>query len=47
VFAVSALGDGYAAARARAYEAASLIEFEGEHMRSDIAARAERVEGID
>jgi phosphoribosylamine---glycine ligase len=47
VFTVSALGDGYAAARARAYEAASLIEFEGKHMRTDIAARAERVEGID
>jgi phosphoribosylamine--glycine ligase len=46
VFAVSALGDGYAAARTRAYEAASLIDFEGKHMRTDIAARAERVEGI-
>jgi phosphoribosylamine--glycine ligase len=45
VLAVSALGDGYAAARARAYEAASLIEFEGKHMRTDIAARAERAEG--
>ena len=45
VFAVSALGDGYAAARARAYEAASLIEFDGKHMRTDIAARAERVQG--
>jgi phosphoribosylamine--glycine ligase len=46
VFAVSALGEGYAAARAKAYEAASLIEFEGKHMRTDIAARAERAEGI-
>jgi phosphoribosylamine--glycine ligase len=46
VFAVSALGEGYAAARARAYEAASLIEFEGKYMRTDIAARAERVEEI-
>jgi phosphoribosylamine---glycine ligase len=46
VFAVSALGEGYAAARARAYEVASLIEFEGKHMRTDIAARAERVEEI-
>ncbi|MGH2817553.1 MAG: phosphoribosylamine--glycine ligase [Actinomycetota bacterium] len=45
VLAVSALGDGYAAARARAYEAASLIGFEGKHMRTDIAARAERAEG--
>jgi phosphoribosylamine--glycine ligase len=45
VLAVSALGDGYAAARARAYEAASLIGFEGKHMRTDIAARAERSEG--
>jgi phosphoribosylamine---glycine ligase len=46
VLAVSALGDGFAAARARAYETASLIEFEGKQMRTDIAARAERVEGI-
>jgi phosphoribosylamine--glycine ligase len=45
VLAVSALGDGYAAARARAYEAAALIKFEGKHMRTDIAARAERSEG--
>jgi phosphoribosylamine--glycine ligase len=45
VLAVSALGDGYAAARARAYNAASVIGFEGKHMRTDIAARAERAEG--
>ena len=46
VLAVSALGDGYAAARAKAYDAASLIEFEGKHMRTDIAARAEQVGGL-
>lgn len=44
VLAVSALGDGYADARRRAYEAAALIDFEGKHMRSDIALRAERAE---
>jgi phosphoribosylamine---glycine ligase len=41
VLAVSALGDGYANARARAYKAADMIEFEGKHMRTDIALRAE------
>jgi phosphoribosylamine--glycine ligase len=40
VLALSALGDGYAAARARAYEAAGKIEFENVHFRSDIALRA-------
>jgi phosphoribosylamine---glycine ligase len=44
VLAVSALGGGFAEARARAYEAASLIGFEGKHLRNDIAARAERAE---
>jgi phosphoribosylamine--glycine ligase len=37
---VSALGDDVAAARRRAYEAAALIDFEGKHLRTDIAARA-------
>jgi phosphoribosylamine---glycine ligase len=37
---VSALGDTFAAARERAYEAASLIEFENVHFRRDIAERA-------
>jgi phosphoribosylamine--glycine ligase len=37
---VSALGDTFAAARERAYEAASLIEFENVHFRNDIATRA-------
>lgn len=41
VLAVSALGDGYADARRRAYEAATYIEFEGKHLRTDIAQRAE------
>lgn len=40
VLAVSALGDTFAAARERAYEASSLIEFENVHFRNDIAARA-------
>jgi len=44
VLAVSALGAGYEAARSLAYDAASKIEFEGRHMRTDIAARAERAE---
>jgi phosphoribosylamine--glycine ligase len=41
VLAVSALGDDYAEARARAYDAASLISFEGKHLRNDIGQRAE------
>jgi phosphoribosylamine--glycine ligase len=40
VLAVSALGDGFADARARAYDAASKINFEGKHLRTDIAERA-------
>jgi phosphoribosylamine--glycine ligase len=44
VLAVSALGDGYAAARARAYDAASRINFNGKHVRKDIALRAEGAE---
>jgi len=38
VLAVSALGDGVPAARARAYEAVERIRFEGAHWRRDIAA---------
>jgi phosphoribosylamine---glycine ligase len=45
VLAVTALGDGPAEARERAYEAASEIEFDGRQMRTDIALRAvDRVE---
>ncbi|MGH2700185.1 MAG: phosphoribosylamine--glycine ligase [Actinomycetota bacterium] len=44
VLAVSALGDGYAAARALAYDAASRINFDGKHARNDIALRAEGAE---
>ena len=44
VLAVSALGDGYGDARSRAYEAAATIEFEGKHVRNDIAERAEMAE---
>lgn len=40
VLAVSALGDDLAAARRRAYEAASLISFEGMQYRKDIAEEA-------
>ena len=37
---VTALGDGVAAARAAAYAAADMIEFDGKQMRRDIAASA-------
>lgn len=40
VLAVSALGTTFDEARARAYEAADLIRFEGKHLRRDIAERA-------
>jgi phosphoribosylamine--glycine ligase len=40
VLGVTARGPDVAAARARAYAAAERIEFEGKHMRRDIAARA-------
>lgn len=40
VLAVSALGDGFAAARTRAYDAVSRIAFDGQQVRPDIAARA-------
>lgn len=44
VLAVSALGEGFADARTRAYRAAEMIDFEGKHVRSDIALRAEEAE---
>ncbi len=40
VLAVSALGDGFAAARERAYRAVDLITFDGRQVRPDIAERA-------
>ena len=40
VLAVSALGATFDDARERAYEGAALIDFEGKHLRSDIALRA-------
>ena len=40
VLAVSALGDGFAAARDRAYEAVAKIHFDGQQTRPDIAQRA-------
>jgi phosphoribosylamine--glycine ligase len=44
VLTVTGLGDTYAHARARAYEAVGEIDFEGEQHRSDIALRAEHWE---
>ena len=41
VLAVNALGDKFSEARALAYRAADLIDFEGKHLRTDIALRAE------
>jgi len=40
VLAVSALGDGFGAARERAYEAVGKITFDGAQVRADIAERA-------
>jgi phosphoribosylamine--glycine ligase len=40
VLAVSALGDGFAKARERAYEAVARIRFDGQQTRPDIAERA-------
>jgi phosphoribosylamine--glycine ligase len=40
VLAVSALGDGFAAARKRAYEGVAAIHFDGQQTRTDIAERA-------
>ena len=45
VLAVSALGKTFSEARSRAYRAADQIEFEGKHVRTDIALRAEQQEG--
>jgi len=42
VLAVSAVGNDLAAARERAYEACSLIDFEGKHHRTDIALEVAR-----
>ena len=39
---VTALGDDIAAARAAAYAAADMIEFDGKQLRRDIALRAVR-----
>ena len=44
VLAVSALGEDFSTARARAYEAVSHIHFEGARWRTDIALRADRRE---
>jgi phosphoribosylamine--glycine ligase len=44
VLAVSALGESFRDARQRAYEAVGMIEFEGKHVRGDIAGRAEEYE---
>jgi phosphoribosylamine--glycine ligase len=42
VLSVTALGDTLAAARDRAYQAVSRIQFTGAHYRKDIAAKALR-----
>jgi phosphoribosylamine---glycine ligase len=47
VLSVSATGQSFASARARAYDAAEKINFEGKHVRSDIALRAELTERMD
>lgn len=44
VLAASALGESFGAARARAYEVADAIRFDGKHLRTDIARRAEDAE---
>lgn len=44
VLAVSAIADTFAAARARVYEAADMIRFQGKYVRTDIALRAEEAE---
>jgi phosphoribosylamine---glycine ligase len=44
VLAVSALGNTFSDARNKAYEAAELISFDGKHVRTDIAARAQEKE---
>ena len=47
VIAVSALAPTFNGARARAYEAAEMIRFDGKYLRSDIALRAEEAEGVN
>jgi phosphoribosylamine--glycine ligase len=42
VLSVTALGDAPAAARAAAYAAADMIDFDGRQLRHDIAAQASR-----
>jgi phosphoribosylamine-glycine ligase len=44
VLAVSAIGDGFAAARERAYEGVARIAFDGMQARPDIAERAVRAQ---
>jgi phosphoribosylamine--glycine ligase len=44
VLSVSALSRTFADARRRAYEAAALVDFDGKHLRSDIALRAQQAE---
>ena len=44
VLAISAQGSSFAEARERAYEAASYIDFEKKHVRTDIGLRAEETE---
>lgn len=44
VLTVSALGDSIGLARSKAYAAASRIQFDGKHLRTDIGARAELAE---
>lgn len=44
VLALSATAPTFSEARARAYRAADTIDFEGKHLRSDIALRAEQTE---
>lgn len=45
VLAVSALGDGFADARERAYRAVDLVTFDGRQVRPDIAERAVKAQG--
>jgi len=46
VLGVTALGDSFAAARSRAYQAVELIDFDKKYYRTDIAARAVEAEGV-
>ncbi len=47
VLAVSATADSFGGARARAYQGAAAIDFEGKYARTDIGLRAERIEGSE